>query len=316
MTAIESATGSGILAAAPISAAGLQPGRRNQSRWRSVKLGMIAVLLVLALWMVTKAGVPLNGVSIGSTQILPRTDDGSLPTPLAVLRVLGAPEVDIPGSTSTGLTILSAAWFSARLAALGFIIGTVIGAALGALMFFSKTSERALLPYVVVAPTVPVLAIAPLVAAWSGKLAIFGTPWQPWMSVALITAYLCLLPVAAGLLRGLSSPLSQSRELMHCLSASRWQVLMRLNLPTAVPFVMPALKLAAAAAVVGAIVSEISTGTNGGLGRLILDFAPEAATDGSRLYAAVIAAAILGIFATSLITVLEVALGKYQERTA
>lgn len=314
MTAIESTPGPGAGVTVPT----IRPARtgRTGKRSRNVQLAALAVLLVLAVWIVVKVFVPVDGVSIGSTRILPRTDGGSLPTPLSVLRVLGTPAVDIPGSRSTGITIVSAAWFSLRLAALGFLIGVFVGAFVGGLMFFSKTGERALLPYVVVAPTVPILAIAPLIAAWSGKLALFGLAWQPWMSVALITAYLCLLPVASGLLRGLSSPSAQSKQLMRCLSATRWQVLLKLDLPAAVPYLMPALKLAAAASVVGGIVSEISTGTSGGLGRLILDYGPQAATDGSRLYAAVIAAALLGILATSVISLLDAGLGKYQEREA
>jgi NitT/TauT family transport system permease protein len=287
----------------------------RRRHWLQATMPLLAILFVLAVWELIKLVVPVDGVSIGSTRFLPRTDGGSLPTPAAVVRILSKPEVDIPGAQPTGETILRAMWYSFRLGGMGFLVGSVVGSVLGLAMHFLKTAEQALLPYIVVAPTVPILAVAPLVAVWSGHLSVFGYAWQPWMSVSLITSYLCFLPIAAGLLRGLASPSAQSMELMRCLSASRRDVLFRLSLPSAIPYLIPAVKLAAAASVVGAIVAEISTGTSGGLGRLIIDYVPQAASDGSRLFAAVIAAAALGIIATSIASVLDHSLRKYQGAT-
>jgi NitT/TauT family transport system permease protein len=281
-------------------------------RWRRIMMPLIVVALVIAVWELTKLLVPIDGVSIGGVRILPRTDDGSLPNIGSVIAGLGKREVDIPGSVSTGTTILLAALYSLGLAALGFVLGLVVGIVLGTVAFLSKTVEHAIFPYVVLAPTIPILAIAPLVAAWSGKIAIFGYPWQSWMSVSLITSYLVFFPIAIGVLRGLSAPTTTAKELFHCLAAPRGFTLLRLNVPSSIPYVIPALKLGAASAVVGTIVSEISTGTSGGIGRLIMDYVPQAATDGSRLFAAVIAAALLGIFATTLVSLLEIVLRRYQ----
>ena len=69
-----------------------------------------------------------------------------------------------------------------------------------------RVVERALLPYVVLSQTVPLIALAPLVYGWSGNLSLFGLEWEPWMSVSVIAAYLAFFPVAIGALRGLSSP--------------------------------------------------------------------------------------------------------------
>ena len=77
---------------------------------------------------------------------------------------------------------------------------------LALLMQRSGLLERALLPYVVASQTVPLIAIAPLVAGWGGKIAVFGQPWQPWASVMVIAAYLAFFPIAVGMLRGLTSP--------------------------------------------------------------------------------------------------------------
>ena len=109
--------------------------------------------------------------------------------------------------------------------------------------------ERALLPYVVLSQTVPLIALAPLVYGWSGNLTLFGLDWQPWMSVSVIAAYLAFFPVAVGALRGLSSPPPVQTELLRCYAASWWQTLRAAAAARRrVPYLIPALKLAAAAA--------------------------------------------------------------------
>nr|MDT0663837.1 ABC transporter permease subunit [Micromonospora sp. DSM 115978] len=97
-------------------------------------------------------------------------------------------------------------------------------------------------------------------------------------------------------------------ELMRSYDASRWQTLLRLRLPASVPFLVPALKLAGAAAVVGAVVAEISTGTKGGVGRLIISYAQSATSNAEKLYAAVLGAAAAGLVVAGLIALVELAL--------
>ena len=59
-------------------------------------------------------------------------------------------------------------------------------------------AERAVLPFVIMSQTVPIVAFAPLVSAWGGKLKVGSGEWQPWMSVALISAFLAFAPIAVG----------------------------------------------------------------------------------------------------------------------
>jgi NitT/TauT family transport system permease protein len=125
------------------------------------------------------------------------------------------------------------------------------------------------------------------------------------MSVAVIAAYLAFFPVAVGALRGLQSPSSASVELMDSYAASHWQTLRRLRFPAAIPYLVPALKLAAAAAIVGAIVAEISTGTRGGIGRLIIEYSREATTDPAKVYTAIIGAAALGLVVAGLVSLFD-----------
>jgi len=180
-----------------------------------------------------------------------------------------------------------------------------VGAVLAVAMQRFRVVERGLLPYVVASQTVPLVALAPLVASWGGQLHLGSLDWRPWMSVSLIAAYLAFFPVAVGMLRGLLSPSEASVELMRSYAASDWQALWRLRLPASVPYLMPALRLAAAAAVVGAIVAEISTGTRGGIGRLIIAYSQGASSDPAKLYDAVFGAAALGLVVAGLVALVE-----------
>lgn len=307
---VTSLTGAERAAPAP-SAAG-RPKRSPRPGARRVLTYGGAVILPFAVWEMLKVAVPADGVRVAGTQILPRTDAGALPSPLSVLETLFKPNVDVPGVPSTGDVVLHAMLRTLDLAVQGFALGVAVGAGLALLMFFVRTAEHALLPYVVVGPTVPILAITPLVAAWGGRFSLLGHRWEAWMSVVLITAYLTVLPVAAGLLRGLQSAHRRSLDLIHCLAATRRQGFVHLYLPSAVPYLIPSLKLAAAGATVSTIVSEISTGASGGIGRLIMDYIPGSSSDASRLYAAVLAAALLGILATAAVSLASVPLRKYQ----
>lgn len=266
-----------------------------------------ALALVLGLWELVKLVVPERGVSIGEQRVLPRTGDGALPHVWSVLAVLGESD----GKRTVGATLVRTAGFTFGLSLLALAIGTVVGVALAVIMQRFAWVERGLLPYIVVSQTVPLIALAPLVAGWGGKIDIAGQPWQPWMSIAVIASYLAFFPVAVGMLRGLQAPSKASVELLHSYSAGWWDTLVHLRFPAAVPHFLPALRLAAAASVIGAVVAEISTGTAGGIGRQIIVFSQQATGDASRLYAAVLAAALLGVAVTVVVALAEFALRRY-----
>jgi NitT/TauT family transport system permease protein len=271
---------------------------------------LLAVVLLAALWELYKLLIPADGVRVGDALILPRSDDTSMPHLSEIFGAFG--EQEVAGASGTVLSsVISAVWYSLRLAAAGFAVGVVVGFLLALAMQRLRTVERALLPYVVLSQTVPLIALAPLVYGWSGNLTLFGLDWKPWMSVSVISAYLAFFPVAVGALRGLSSPPPVQTELLRCYAASWWQTLVRLRLPASVPYLIPALKLAAAAAVVGAIVAEISIGLPGGIGRLIITYAQQATGDPSRVYAPIVGAAVMGLVAVGLVSLLDFGLRRY-----
>jgi NitT/TauT family transport system permease protein len=283
------------------------------SRSRAVATTVAAFVLLIAVWELAKLVLPAAGVMIGDTRVLPRTDDSAMPHVWTVLGRLTEPEVAGAATTrSVAAAVASGALFTLGLALGGLLIGGAFGVLLAVAMQRFGLLERAALPYVVASQTVPLIAIAPLVAGWGGNIAILGWSWQPWASVMVISAYLAFFPIAVGMLRGLTSPARADVELFRTLAAGWWTTLLRLRLPASVPHVVPAVRLAAAAAVVGAIVAEISTGTRGGIGRLIIEYAQSATGDPSRMYTAILGAAVLGLVAAGAVGLLDLGLRRYR----
>jgi len=198
------------------------------------------------------------------------------------------------GSDQMLWTILArASLFTLQEALAGFIIGGLLGFALGILFAHSGLLERGLLPYVVASQTVPLLAIAPMVVIWLGG---------SWLSVAIIAAYLTFFPVTINTLRGLRSPDQTAVELMQSYAATRWEILWKLRVPAALPYIFTALKISATASVVGAIIGELPSGIADGLGRIILNFNQYYATGPEKLWASILFSALTGMVFFLIIT--------------
>ena len=183
--------------------------------------------------------------------------------------------------------------FTAKEAAAGFGIGAAVGFALGVLLVHSRLLQRGFLPYIVGSQTVPILAIAPMVVVWvNPKL---PPSLQGWGAVAVIAAYLTFFPVTINTLRGLQSADPQALELMRTYAAGRWAVLWKLRVPASLPYVFSALRLAATASVVGAIIGELPSSIQDGLGGAIINFNQYYTFEPQELWATNVAAAVLGI---------------------
>jgi NitT/TauT family transport system permease protein len=287
-------------------------GHRARSVLSRAGWFVASVVVVCALWEAYKAVGSPDGGSVFGVRVLPRADDASMPHVWEVLRRFGRPESAAEDSDPVAVAVLDAAWFTFRVAMVGLLLGVVVGFGLGMLMDRFAIAERGVLPYVVLSQTVPLVALAPLVVGWGGRLHIGELTWRPWMSVSVIAAYLAFFPIAVGALRGLRSPSAHSLELMRSFSASWWQSFRRLKLPASVPYLIPALRLAAASAVVGAIVAEISTGIRGGIGRLVIEYSREATSDPAKVWTAFLGAALLGLLVAGLVALLDLALARYR----
>jgi NitT/TauT family transport system permease protein len=264
-----------------------------------------ALVLFVLMWEGYKAIGPADGGKILGYQLIPRADDRTMPHVIDMLRRFGKPEVGGANKRTVFAAVLDATWYSFRVAMLGFVLGVLFGLVLATVMARLNLVRRALLPYLVVSQTVPLIALAPLTVSWGGKLNIGGFHFEKWMSAALLSSFLAFFPVAVGALRGFSSPKESSLELMNSYAASWFQSFRKLRFPSAVPYLVPALRLAASAAVIGVVVSEISIGLRFGIGRLIISYSQEATSDPAKVYTAVMGAVVLGLVMAGLVAAID-----------
>ncbi|MGH2402707.1 MAG: ABC transporter permease, partial [Candidatus Limnocylindria bacterium] len=201
--------------------------------------------------------------------------------------------------------LLDAAIFTWRGAAIGFVLGAVIGLALAILFVHSQLLERALVPYVIASQTIPIIALAPMVVLWVGR---------DWPSVAIISAYLTFFPVTIAGIRGLKSPDPRALELMRSYAADWKAILWKVRLPAALPYLFTALKISATASIVGAIVAEAPTGIAGGLGRAIIQFNQQFTSGPEKLWATAFVCAALGIAFFGLVRIAEMVALRNRQR--
>ncbi len=156
-------------------------------------------------------------------------------------------------------------WVTLSSTMLGFLIGTVLGILLAVGIVHSRTLDKSLMPWVISSQTIPILAIAPMIIVVLNAVGIQGL-----LPKAFISTYLAFFPVTVGMVKGLRSPQSLHLDLMRTYSASRWQVFWKLRWPSSLSYLFASMKIAVAAAMVGAIVGELPTGAVAGLGARLL----------------------------------------------
>jgi NitT/TauT family transport system permease protein len=288
--------------------------RRRSSRTTAERwgIGLLGLLLVAALWEAYKLLGPADGLLIGETRVLPRTTDLAMPHVWDMFGRLFEPVTRADGSPPLVLEVARAALTTLGIAAVGWLVGLVVGIAFALVMLRWRIAEYGLLPWVVLSQTVPLIAFAPVVRSWGSRIEIGAFEWQDWMSVAVIASYLAFFPIAVGALRGLQSPDTIHTELMRTYAAGWWTTLIKLRFPASVPYLLPAMRLAAAAAVVGAIVAEVSTGLQGGIGRMTIQFAGQASGDPSKAWGPIFGAVALGLVAAGSVALAGGGLRKYR----
>lgn len=277
---------------------------------------MLGLLVAAGVWELYKALAPEDGVVIGESRVLPRTSDLAMPHVWSMIERLGQPVTSRDGAEVLWQVVADAVLVSLVIVIVGWVVGTSIGLLLALLMARVKIAEYGLLPWVVLSQTVPLIAFAPVVRSWGSKIEIGGWEWPPWMSVALIASYLAFFPVAVGALRGLQASTRLHTELMHTYGAGWWSTLRRVRLPAAVPYLLPALRLGAAGAVVGTVVAEVSIGFPGGIGRMLLTYAGQSSGDPAKAWAPIFGAVVLGLLAAGFVAALGLLLRNYRRGEA
>ena len=263
--------------------------------WALAGIALIAIMWELTKFVGTLIELPFN------------TSDQAMPHVWTMLSGFTVPEVR--GSETTVFqAVVSAASYSFTLALGGFVIGVTVGLILAIVMQRFLFMERGLLPFVIASQTVPLIALAPLIVGIGNQISFGPVQWSTTYSVMFITAYLAFFPLSIGALRGLHAPSPTSLELMRSYVASNNKVLWKLRFPSSIPYLVPALKVSAAASVVGTVVAEISTGVRGGIGRLMVEYARETTSQPAKVYVAVFGAIALGLVVAAVIAAVDVLL--------
>jgi NitT/TauT family transport system permease protein len=190
------------------------------------------------------------------------------------------------------------AWVTLQATLLGFALGMLLGVLIAIGVVHSRVLDRGLLPWIIASQTIPILAIAPMVVVVLGSL---GYP--PLVSKAVISMYLCFFPVAIGMVKGLRSPDPLQLDLMRTYSASRPQFLWKLRLPASLPFLFASAKVAIATSLVGAVVGELPTGGQAGLGARLLSGSYFGQT--IQIWSALMMAALLGVLLVASVALVE-----------
>jgi NitT/TauT family transport system permease protein len=188
---------------------------------------------------------------------------------------------------------------------LGFLLGTVLGIVLAVGIVHLRVLDRSLLPWVIASQTVPILAIAPMVVVVLGNLGLEGL-----LPKAIISMYLCFFPVAIGMVKGLRSPDPLQLDLMRTYHASPAQIFWKLRWPAATRFLFASLKVAIAVSLVGAIVGELPTGAQAGLGARLLSGSYYGQT--IQIWSALIMASLVGVVLVFIVGLAERVVAKAQ----
>jgi NitT/TauT family transport system permease protein len=157
--------------------------------------------------------------------------------------------------------LISAGWFTFQEALGGYVIGCGLALLFALVLARWRGLGRALMPYMIAASAVPIIAFAPIMNAWFD-------PFSKGSKMA-IAAVLCFFPVLVNSLRGLTSVRPESVELMRSYAAGELETFRRVRIPTALPFIFTSLKIATVLAMIGAIVGEYFGGAFTALGVLI-----------------------------------------------
>ena len=208
----------------------------------------------------------------------------------AVVHVTGIPEILLPTPTSVGayfVTHLDLLWRHTQVTFLetivGFLLALVVGVVLSVAVVWSSKFEAAVYPFILTAQVIPKVALAPLVVVY------LGLGLQPKIFLSFLVSF---FPIVVNTMLGLKSVRPELQELLATLKANRWQILFKVQLFQAVPYIIAAAQVTITLAIIGAVVGEF-VAARSGLGYLIATASPQLNTQ--LIFSAVICLTIMGI---------------------
>jgi ABC-type nitrate/sulfonate/bicarbonate transport system permease component len=228
----------------------------------------------------------------------------------AFVRLRGVPEYLLPAPSAIAQRLAEDPAFFARQGAVtlsgalaGFALGAAVALVLAVAMAHSRFLERSLFPLAIMVKVTPIVAIAPLLAVW------FGFGLAPKL---FIVALIVFFPVMVNAVIGLRSVDPWALQYLRSLDASPWEVLLKLRLPSALPYLFAAFKVSIPLSVIGAVVAEWFSGDQG-LGRVIQ--VANSNVDMPTAFAAVVSLAAMGIGLYLAVAVVERRLLSWHEST-
>jgi ABC-type nitrate/sulfonate/bicarbonate transport system permease component len=176
---------------------------------------------------------------------------------------------------------------------IGFGLSLLCGILLACGMTLSRPLERAFYPFVIASQMVPIIVIAPLLLIWVG----YGL--TPKVIVVALTAF---FPIVVNMADGLKSVDPDVVNLLRTMGASRWQIFVKVQVPTSLPFLFSGLRVAMAVSLIGAVIGEWM-GSSQGLGYLMIRSKPQFLTE--RVFAAIAVLSVMGVALFALVGVVE-----------
>jgi NitT/TauT family transport system permease protein len=243
---------------------------RNALPVLTVLCGIVAIWYVAAVWMnatfaYDQAG--REGQEIDFYELLSMTMAQERPVMPAPHQVAAEVWKGVAGQKVTSKrSLVYHGLVTLESTAYGFILGLLLGVGLAVGIVYFRVMEMAVMPWAIISQTIPIVALAPMIIVLSNAVGIEARE----VPKAVISAYLSYFPVLVGMVTGLRSPDAMQVDLMRTWNASGRQEFWRLRLPSSLPFLFASLKVAVAAALVGAIVGELPTGAIEGLGARML----------------------------------------------
>ena len=196
-----------------------------------------------------------------------------LPTPSVVAKTL----VENPRM------LLGHTWVTLEEVLVGFGFALVVGLLLASAIALSRNLQRAIYPFVIASQTIPIIVIAPLLLIWVG----YGLAPK-----VIVVALISFFPIVVNTVDGLKSVDPDMVSLMRTMGANRFQIFVKVQIPSALPFIFSGVKIAIAVSVIGAVIGEWSASSEG-LGYLMIRSKSQFLTE--RVYAALAILSAMGI---------------------
>jgi len=289
----------------PVSRAGTLRRQRLVEHYAPI---VTIVLALIAIWYIGAVLMNLTLVRDGFereetpytvSELIEGTMSAERPLLPAPHQVIGAFVDSVFGYAPTAprsLIYHSTVTLSATL--LGFVLGALLGIALALMIVHSRVLEKSLLPWIICSQMVPILALAPIFVVALGAMGLQGL-----LPKSIISAYLSFFPITIGMVKGFTAPDPMQLDLMRTWSATPRQVLSKLRWPSAVPYLFASLKVAVTISLIGAIVAELPTGAEAGIGARLLAGSYYGQT--IQIWSALLAAAILASGLIALVDLTE-----------